>query len=165
MDDLIITGRKGMDKFKIEMMRLFRMSDLGLLSYYLGLEVRQSSRGVSIGQAAYAAKLVERGGMAGCNACAVPMEPQLKLSKMSGSPLADVTEYQSIVGGLRYLVNTRPDIAYAVGFVSRFLEQPREDHGAAVKHVLRPLVRSWHPGSWCCLQERGEGGASADRLQ
>ena len=36
--------------------------------------------------------------------------------------------YQSIVGGLRYLVHTRPDIAFAVGYVSCFMEDPREDH-------------------------------------
>jgi hypothetical protein len=42
-----------------------------------------------------------------------------------------------MVGSLRYLVNTRPDIAYAVGFVGRFLEEPHEDHSAAVKHILR----------------------------
>ncbi|KAJ1274520.1 hypothetical protein BS78_05G068600 [Paspalum vaginatum] len=124
------------------MLSLFRMSDLGLLSYYLGLEVHQTSRGISISQAAYAAKLVERGGMAGCNSGAVPMEPKpkTKLSKVSSSPLVDATRYRSIVGGLRYLVNTRPDLAYAVGFVSRFLEEPREDHRAAVKHLLRYIA-------------------------
>ncbi|RLN39601.1 hypothetical protein C2845_PM01G10330 [Panicum miliaceum] len=98
VNDLIITGRHGIDKFKGEMMKLFKMSDLGLLSYYLGLEVRQTEVGISIRQAAYAAKLLERSGMADCNACAVPMEPRLKLSMTSESPLVDATEYRSIVG-------------------------------------------------------------------
>lgn len=78
--------------------------------------------------------------MAGCNACATPMETWLKLSKHSESPLVDATEYRSIVGGLRYLVNSRPDIAFAVGYVSHFLEEPREDHRAAVKHLLRYIA-------------------------
>jgi len=51
-DDLIITGRHGINKFKGEMMKLFKMSNLGLLSYYLGLEVRQMKGGISIGQVA-----------------------------------------------------------------------------------------------------------------
>lgn len=68
------------------MKKKFSMSDLGLLSYYLGLEVQQTSEGIRIGQAAYAAKLVERSGLADCNSCAVPMEPRLKLSKNSESP-------------------------------------------------------------------------------
>lgn len=52
------------------------------------------------------------------------------------------------MGSLRYLVNTRPDLAFAVGYVSRFLEEPREDHLAAVKHILRYVAgtRSW--GLW-----------------
>ena len=49
----------------------------------------------------------------------------------------DATPYRSIVGGLRYLVHTRPDIVFAVGYVSRFMEDPREDHWAAVKRLLR----------------------------
>ena len=49
----------------------------------------------------------------------------------------DATLYRSIVGGLRYLVHTRSDIAFAVGYVSRFMEDPREDHWAAVKRLLR----------------------------
>jgi hypothetical protein len=122
------------------MLNLFKMSDLGRLSYYLGLEVKQTGEGISISQSAYAAKLLERSGMAGCNPCAVPMEPRLKLSKESESPLVNATEYRSIVGGLRYLVNSQPDIAFAVGYVSRFLEDPREDHRAAVKHLLRYIA-------------------------
>ena len=137
VDDLIITGRSGINKFKAEMKKMFSMSDLGLLSYYLGLEVQQTEVGIRIGQAAYAAKLVERSGLSDCNVCAVPMESRLKLSKESESPLVDAMEYRSLVGGLRYLMNTRPDITYAVNYVSRFLEKPKEDHRAAVKHLLR----------------------------
>ncbi|CAA6672778.1 unnamed protein product [Spirodela intermedia] len=101
----------------------FKMSDLGLLRYYLGIEVRQSVRGTSISQGACAAKILERRGMAGCYPCQVPMATRLKLSKMSTEPLVDATAYRSIVGSLRYLVNTRPDLAFAVGYVSRFLEE------------------------------------------
>jgi hypothetical protein len=136
VDDLVITGYDEIAKFKSEMMRMFKMSDLGLLSYYLGLEVRQTQKGISIGQSAYAAKLLTRSGMEGCNAYAVLMMKLPKLSKKSERPLVNATTYRNIVGGLRYLVNTRPDLAYSVGFVSRFLEDPREDHYAAVKHLL-----------------------------
>ena len=56
------------------------------------------------------------------------MEEQLKLTKASTAAKVDATLYRSIVGGLRYLVHIRPDIAFAVGYVSRFMEDPREDH-------------------------------------
>jgi hypothetical protein len=137
VDDLIITGCTGINKFKAEMKKMFSMSDLGLLSYYLGLEVQQLEEGIKIGQAAYAAKLVERSGMSDCNPCAFPMEPRLKLSKDGESPLVDATEYKSLIGGLHYLMNTRPDITFAVNYVSRFQEKPKEVHRTGVKHLLR----------------------------
>ena len=65
------------------------------------------------------------------------MEERLKLSKHSMAAKVDATRYRSIVGGLRYLTHTRPDITFAVGYVSRFMEDPREDHWTAVKRLLR----------------------------
>ena len=65
------------------------------------------------------------------------MEERLKLMKASTAAKVDVTLYQSIVGGLRYLLHTRPNITFAMGYVSRFMEDPREDHWAAVKRLLR----------------------------
>jgi hypothetical protein len=68
------------------------------------------------------------------------MEARLKLSKEGTTELVDTTEYRSLVGSLRYLVHTRPDISFTVGFVSRFMEKPRQEHMAAVKHVLRYIA-------------------------
>ncbi|XP_066320369.1 uncharacterized protein [Miscanthus floridulus] len=90
-----------------------------------------------LGQRAYASKLLERSGMAECKPCVTPMEERLKLTKASTAAKVDATLYRSIVGDLCYLVYTRPDIAFAMGYVSRFMEDPREDHWAAVKRLLR----------------------------
>jgi hypothetical protein len=138
VDDLIITGsdRDDIMPFKEEMAALFKISDLGLLHYYLGIEVKQSTSGISLSQGAYAMKILERSGMTGCNSCHVPMEARLKLSKQSTQPLVDATTYRSIIGSLRYLVNTCHDLAFIVVYVSRFLEEPQEDHLAAVKKIL-----------------------------
>ncbi|XP_066391749.1 secreted RxLR effector protein 161-like [Miscanthus floridulus] len=65
------------------------------------------------------------------------MEERLKLTKASTAAKVDATLYRSIVGALRYLVHMRPDIAFAMGYVSRFIEDPREDHWAMVKRLLR----------------------------
>lgn len=112
----------------MEMKDKFCMSDLGLLSYYLGMEVVQRSDGVFLSQSAYAAKILEKTGMEGCNSTQVPMEAKLKLRKDSNGEAVDSTLYRSIVGSLRYLVNTRPDLAYSVGYVSRFMEKPTSEH-------------------------------------
>ena len=113
------------------------MSNLGALSYYLGIEVRQGKEELTLGQSAYASKLLEQSGMAECKPCATPMEERLKLTKASTAAKVDATLYRSIIGGLRYLVHTRPDIAFTVSYVSRFMEDPREDHWATVKRLLR----------------------------
>jgi hypothetical protein len=99
--------------------------------------VKQGSDSISLGQCAYAEKLLERGGMADCKPCATPMEERLKLSKHSTAAKVDATRYRSIIGGLRYLTHTRPDITFVVEYVSRFMEDPREDHWIAVKRLLR----------------------------
>ncbi|XP_074346207.1 secreted RxLR effector protein 161-like [Apium graveolens] len=65
------------------------------------------------------------------------MEEKLQMHKDEiGKPI-DPTQFKSIVGGLRYLVHTRPDIAFAIGIVSRYMERPTELHYSAVKHILR----------------------------
>jgi hypothetical protein len=81
------------------------------------------------------------------------MEACLKLSKQSTQPLVDATAYRSIVGSLRYLVNTHPDLAFAVGYVSRFLEELREDHLAAVKQILRYVVGTSNWELWFGLKK------------
>ena len=130
VDDLIITGAcaKDIDSFKHEMAARFRMSDLSVLSYYLGIEVRQGKEALMLGQSAYASKLLEWSGMAECKPCVTPMEERLKLTKASTTVKVDTTLYRSIVDGLRYLVHMRLNITFAVGYVSRFMEDPREDH-------------------------------------
>jgi hypothetical protein len=60
----------------------------------------------------------------------------------------DATAYRSIVESLRYLANTRPDLAFAVGYVSRFLEEPREDHLATVKKILCHVAGTCNWGLW-----------------
>ena len=80
VDDLIVTGNDAREigRFKIEMKDRFEMSDLGLLTFYLGIEVKQDAEGISLSQAAYARKVLSNSGMDGCNPCHVPIEPQLK---------------------------------------------------------------------------------------
>jgi hypothetical protein len=81
VDDLVILGEcdKEVNLFKGEMKRVFWMSDLGPLSYYLGIEVKQGAHGIQVSQSSYAMKLLEKAGMGSCNPCATPMQAKLKL--------------------------------------------------------------------------------------
>ena len=158
MDDLIITGTDvaSIVKFKAQMQKLFKMSDLGLLSYYLGIEVSQADGEITLCQRSYAAKIIEAAGLSSCNSCHTPMECRLKLTKNDDGTVFDATLYRSIIGSLRYLVNTRPDIAHAVGVGSRFMQKPSSAHWAAVKQILR-YVRG--TANYGCRYRAGSGKA------
>lgn len=141
VDDLLVTGTNIslIKQFKAEMSKVFDMSDLGKLSHYLGIEVNQTGDFIELKQASYAKKVLERIGMADCKSTKYPMEPTLQLHKDDDETPVNPTEYKSVVGGLRYLVHTRPDIAYAVGLVSRYMERPTVMYWNAVKRILRYL--------------------------
>jgi hypothetical protein len=130
------------------MAQVFKMSDLGLLRYYLGIEVKQGPEGISLCQGAYAVKIMKMCGLADCNPNQAPMENRLKLSNLSEAAPVDKTLYRSVVGSLRYLVNTRLDIGFVVGYVRRFLEDLREDHMADVKHIVRYIAGTYSRGLW-----------------
>ena len=66
--------------------------------------------------------------MRGCNPVDTPMEQRVRPMTAKPGTEKDVTRYRSIIGSLRYLVNTRPDIAYVVGVASRFMEAPDKEH-------------------------------------
>jgi hypothetical protein len=68
------------------------------------------------------------------------------MSKDCTAPAVDGTMYRSLVGSLRYLVNTRPDLAFSVGYVSRFLERQIEDDLAEVKRIVRYVAGTVHYG-------------------
>lgn len=135
VDDLLITGTgvNFIEDFKNEMNTKFDMSDLGKLTYYLGLEVEQGNGFIELKQSAYARKILEKAGLSDCNQMKYPLDPKEQITKDEGGKLVDVTQFKSMVGGLRYVVHTRPDIAFVVGIVSRFMEHPTVMHLNAEK--------------------------------
>nr|GEX00098.1 ribonuclease H-like domain, reverse transcriptase, RNA-dependent DNA polymerase [Tanacetum cinerariifolium] len=139
VDDLIITGtpKKEIDEFKAQMEQKFDMSDLGLLAYYLGIEVTQTKGDISIKQSAYANKILKEAGMLESNETVIPMDPGTRLTKKTEGTLVNSTEYQSLIGCLRYLLHTIPDLSYSVGLLRCFMQEPKEQHMKAIKQVLR----------------------------
>src|SRR5688572_26034548 len=158
VDDLVITGAKDAEvaAFKEEMKATFQMSDLGHLSFYLGIEVHQGDSGITLRQTAYARRIVELAGLTDCNPALTPMEERLKLSRDSTTEEVDATQYRRLVGSLRYLVHTRPDLAYSVGYVSRFLQRPTTEHDQAVKRIIRYVAGTLDHGLY---YPRCPGGA------
>lgn len=139
VDDLLITGTDMslIRNFKEQMRNIFEMSDMGKLSYYLGIEVKQGAGFIELKQSGYAKKVLERAGMSQCNPCKFPMDPKERLAKDEGGRAVDATKFKSLVGGLRYLVHTRLYVAFSVGIVSRYMERPTTIHLNAAKRILR----------------------------
>nr|GEW25686.1 disease resistance protein (TIR-NBS-LRR class) family [Tanacetum cinerariifolium] len=67
----------------------------------------------------------------------IPMDPGTRLTKITEGTMVNPTEYRSLIGCLRYLLHTRPDLSYSVGLLSRFMQEPREQHMKAIRQVLR----------------------------
>jgi hypothetical protein len=82
------------------------MSNLGLLCFYLGIEVHQDDSGITLCQAHYAKHIVELGGMGGYNPTHTLMEERLKLSHYSEMEEVDVMQYRCLVGSLCYMIHT-----------------------------------------------------------
>ncbi|XP_061373189.1 secreted RxLR effector protein 161-like [Gastrolobium bilobum] len=113
------------------------MTDLGLMRYFLGLKVRQDKSGIFVSQEAYAKYILKMFKMIDCNPVSTPMGPGLKLSKYDGGERVDLSNYRSLVGCLRYLTCTRPDLCLSVGIISQFMADPGYTHWKAAKRILR----------------------------
>lgn len=139
VDDLLITGSNvSMIKaFKKQMNDNFEMSDMGKLSYYLGIEVTQGEDFIELKQTGYARKILEKAGLSDCNYAKYPMDLKEQLSQDEEGEVVDAAKYRSMIGGLRYLVHTRPGIAYSVEIAGRYMERPTKLHQNAVKRIMR----------------------------
>jgi len=139
VDDLIITGDSVEDisDLKKLLKQKFEMKDLGELRYFLGIEVIQSPKGMWLLQRQYALNKLSEYGMTGCKPISIPLEQNVKLSANEGNLVEDTTMYRHIVGSLIYMTIIRPDLSYAVGVVSQFMQTPRKPHLDAIRCILR----------------------------
>ncbi|XP_022857237.1 uncharacterized protein LOC111378298 [Olea europaea var. sylvestris] len=113
------------------------MSMVGELSYFLGLQVRQTEDGLFISQSKYARDLVKRFGLDSKKHTRTPMSTSLKLGHDPSGKSVDPSLYRSMIGSLLYLTATRPDIAFSVGVCARFQADPKESHLSSVRRIIR----------------------------
>jgi hypothetical protein len=136
LDDFIFTGNMSINSFKAAMEREFDMTDLGLMKYFLGIEVSQNEQGIFICQSKYANDVLKRFKMANVNLAPTPIALGLKLSKDDKCSSVDATLFKRLVGSIMYLTTTRPNIVYGVSLISRFMDKPKESHWKDGKNVL-----------------------------
>jgi hypothetical protein len=115
VDDLFLTGEeKLITECKKKLAAEFEMKDLGLMHYFLGLEVWQTPEKIFLNQGKYAVEILKRFDMLECKSMNTPMETKLKLLVDTSSELVDATLYRQIIRSLMYLTNTRPNICFVV---------------------------------------------------
>ncbi|XP_015160319.1 uncharacterized mitochondrial protein AtMg00810-like [Solanum tuberosum] len=71
-----------------------------------------------------------------------PMDPSVKLSADSGTPLSNPTIYRHLIGKINYLTHTRPDLSFVMLTLSQFMHMPTNDHYNAGPRVIRYLKKS-----------------------
>jgi len=144
VDDIIYAGTdmKMVEKFKMAMMKEFEMIDLGLMKYFLGFQVKQSSGDIFILQEKYVEDLLKKFQMSTCKPLLTPMAFDEKLKQDDGAEMGDEKLHRSLEGSLIYLTNTRPDIVQSVSVLSRFMSKPSKIHYAAAKRVLSYVHRT-----------------------
>jgi hypothetical protein len=147
VDDILIFSRSKStsDEIFTLLRKHFSMQDLGYPQTFLGLNVvRNDDATITINQAGYIDRMLERFDMTNAVSAKTPLDPSLPLLKAKDSDKrANVLLYQELVGSLNHLaVFSRPDISNAVSQLSQFLQDPTETHLKAARHVLRYLKGS-----------------------
>jgi hypothetical protein len=141
VDDIVIASNNGdaITQLITFLNNQFKLKDLGDLKFFFGLEIARTSKGISLCQRKYTLEILEDCGLLASKPSKFPMETNLKLSRLSGDILADLTSYRRLVGRLLYLTITRPDISFSVQILSQFMDTPRQPHMDAATRVLRYL--------------------------
>ena len=115
------------------------MKDLGLLHYFLGLEIWQQEGELFVSQGKYAQEILGKFHIQDCKPMDTPLPRNQRKEDATSTEVVDYTVYRQLVGSLMYLVNTRPDICYAVNQLSQAMVKPTKLFWKAGKHVLRYL--------------------------
>jgi hypothetical protein len=139
VDGIVLTGNNSsfLTQLIHNLSKVFELKDMGTLSYFLGLQMPRSAKGLTVTQTKYATNLLTKHNMVHCSPCKTPCVPNVRLSATCGQPLTDVHAYRSLVGALHYLTFTRPNISFAVHQVCQFMNAPTDIHLTAAKRLLR----------------------------
>ncbi|KAJ9561621.1 hypothetical protein OSB04_006781 [Centaurea solstitialis] len=150
VDDIIFgsTNPKLCEKFELLMKSEYKMSMMGELTFFLGLQIKQSEKGIFINQGKYVHEMLKKFDLTSCTPTKTPMAPPLSLDKDSKGKPVDVTLYRGMIGSLLYLTASRPDIMYSTCLCARYQAEPKESHLTAVKRIFRYLKGTPNMGLW-----------------
>ncbi|KAJ9542229.1 hypothetical protein OSB04_028735 [Centaurea solstitialis] len=158
VDDIIFgsTNPKLCEKFELLMKSEYKMSMMGELTFFLGLQIKQSEKGIFINQGKYVHEMLKKFDLTSCTPMKTPMAPPLSLDKDSKGKPVDVTLYRGMIGSLLYLTASRPDIMYSTCLCARYQAEPKESHLTAVKRIFRYLKGT--PNMGCKIDRKSTTG-------
>eukprot|EP00253_Pinus_taeda_P027528 PITA_27528 len=133
VNDLFFTGSSGLiEDCKRNLVVEFEMKDLGLMHYFLGLEVWQMDREIFLAEGRYTKEILKRFKMQNCRSMSMPMITHWRKIDALEDANMDPTLYRQRITSIMYLVNTRPDICFTVNPLSQFMVEPKRVHWTSV---------------------------------
>ncbi|GJR01299.1 retrovirus-related pol polyprotein from transposon TNT 1-94 [Tanacetum coccineum] len=150
VDDIIFASANTAmcDEFANQMTNKFKMSMMGQMSFFLGLQISQGPRGIFINQSKYASEIVKKYGLHSTDSVDIPMIENKKLDEdLQGKPI-DSTLYCGMIRSLMYLTSSRPDLNYVICLCARYQAKPTEKHLQVVKRIFRYLNGTINMGLW-----------------
>ncbi|GJW50006.1 ribonuclease H-like domain, reverse transcriptase, RNA-dependent DNA polymerase [Tanacetum coccineum] len=150
VDDIIFGSTKSsmVKDFEDLMQKEFKMSSMGELTFFLGLQVKQSNGGIFLSQDKYVKDILNKFDFRTIKPASTPIEAHKSLGKDEEGEDVDVHLYRSMIGCLMYLTASRPDIMFAVCLCARFQVTPKVSHLHAVKRIFRYLKHQPKLGLW-----------------
>ncbi|GKD31143.1 putative ribonuclease H-like domain-containing protein [Tanacetum coccineum] len=152
VDDIIFgsTNKAWCDEFEVLMKGEFKMSAMGEMTFFLGLQVKQLPDGLFISQDKYVKDMLTKFDMESVRTATTPYEAAKTKLKDETDPPVNVHLYRSMIGSLMYLTASRPDIMFAVSACSRHQVTPLTSHLNAVKKIFKylkgqPKLGLWYP--------------------
>ncbi|GJS17745.1 putative ribonuclease H-like domain-containing protein [Tanacetum coccineum] len=174
VDDIIFgsSNPKLCREFEALMHDKFKMSAMGELSFFLGLQVLQKKDGIFLSQDKYVGDILKKFGFSDLRSANTPMDREHPWGKDGTGKDVDLHLYRSMIGSLMYLTTSRPDIMFAVCTCAKHQVTPKECHLHAVKRIFRylkghPKLGLWYPKEspfdLVAYSDSDYGGASQDR--
>ncbi|CAM8982250.1 unnamed protein product [Rhodiola kirilowii] len=121
------------------------MKDMGEVDVILGIRIKRENKGLALTQSHYVEKVLKKFNCLNCSPVSTPMDPSVKLLPNTREAVSQL-EYSQVIGCLMYaMTSTRPDIAYAVGKLSRYTSNPSIHHWEAIR-VLKYLKGTMNYG-------------------
>nr|GEY96397.1 retrovirus-related Pol polyprotein from transposon TNT 1-94 [Tanacetum cinerariifolium] len=150
VDDIIFAASTPelCDLFANLMCSKFKMSMMGKISFFLGLQISQSPRGIFINQSKYSLESIKKYGFESCDPVDTSMVEKSKLDEDKKGKAIDPSHYCGIIGTLFYLTASRPDLQFAICICARYQARPTKKHVHAVKRIFQYLRGTINWGLW-----------------